>query len=85
MPLSRSPDDRPLRLMYKRAGTIEISFANCGTIQTDARHHQRRQTQAEIEPGLAEWDYGDYEGKRSVDIRKERPDRNVFLDRCPGG
>jgi probable phosphoglycerate mutase len=38
-----------------------------------------------VEPGLAEWDYGDYEGKRSVDIRKERPDWNVFRDGCPGG
>ena len=26
---------------------------------------------AELEPDLAEWDYGDYEGQRSVDIRKE--------------
>ncbi|MHB1230261.1 MAG: histidine phosphatase family protein [Halothiobacillus sp.] len=39
----------------------------------------------EIEPDLDEWDYGDYEGKRSVDIRKERPDWNVFLDGCPRG
>ncbi len=40
---------------------------------------------AEIEPGLAEWDYGDYEGKLSADIRKERPNWNVFRDGCPGG
>nr|WP_244532440.1 histidine phosphatase family protein [Methylocapsa palsarum] len=38
-----------------------------------------------VEPGLAEWDYGDYEGKRSVDIRRERPNWNVFRDGCPGG
>ena len=41
--------------------------------------------QAEIEPDLAEWDYGDYEGKLSPDIRKSRPDWNVFRDGCPGG
>jgi RpiB/LacA/LacB family sugar-phosphate isomerase len=41
--------------------------------------------QAELEPDLVEWDYGDYEGKRSVDIRKERPDWNVFRDGCPNG
>ena len=40
---------------------------------------------AKIEPDLAEWDYGDYEGKRSVDIRKERPQWNVFQDGCPAG
>lgn len=40
---------------------------------------------AEIEPDLAEWDYGEYEGRRSVDIRKERPGWNIFRDGCPGG
>ena len=39
----------------------------------------------EIEPDLAEWDYGDYEGQRSVDILKERPDWNVYRDGCPRG
>jgi broad specificity phosphatase PhoE len=42
-------------------------------------------TLAEVEPDLAEWDYGDYEGKRSVDIRRDRPGWNVFRDGCPGG
>ena len=40
---------------------------------------------AEIEPNLSEWDYGDYEGQRPADIRKARPDWNVFRDGCPGG
>jgi probable phosphoglycerate mutase len=39
----------------------------------------------EIEPDLAEWDYGDYEGQRSVDILEARPDWNVYRDGCPGG
>jgi broad specificity phosphatase PhoE len=41
--------------------------------------------EAKIEPDLAEWDYGDYEGKLSSDIHKERPDWNVLRDGCPGG
>ena len=40
---------------------------------------------AALEPDLAEWDYGDYEGQRSVDIRKGRPDWNLFRDGCPRG
>ncbi|MGD0087853.1 MAG: histidine phosphatase family protein [Verrucomicrobiota bacterium] len=40
---------------------------------------------AEIEPDLAEWDYGDYEGKHSVDIFQTRPDWNLFRDGCPHG
>ena len=35
---------------------------------------------AKIEPDLAEWDYGDYEGQHSMDIRKGRPDWNLFRD-----
>ena len=37
------------------------------------------------EPDLAEWDYGDYEGKTSADVRQQRPGWNVFLDGCPHG
>ncbi len=40
---------------------------------------------AEVEPDLTEWDYGDYEGRTSADIRQERPGWNVFRDGCPGG
>ena len=40
---------------------------------------------AEIEPDLAEWDYGDYEGKRSSEIYTGRPNWNVFCDGCPHG
>ena len=40
---------------------------------------------AEIEPDLSEWDYGDYEGRRSLDIQKSRARWNLFRDGCPQG
>ena len=40
---------------------------------------------AKVDADLMEWNYGDYEGKRSVEIRKERPDWDLFRDGCPGG
>ena len=40
---------------------------------------------AEIVQELVEWDYGDYEGRRSVEIHAERPDWQLFRDGCPGG
>jgi probable phosphoglycerate mutase len=40
---------------------------------------------AEIEPELAEWDYGDYEGRCTEDIRQGRPGWNIFRDGCPAG
>lgn len=39
----------------------------------------------EIAPELAEWDYGEYEGRRSVEIHQLRPHWNVYRDGCPGG
>lgn len=40
---------------------------------------------AEIDPDLVEWNYGDYEGRRTAEIRAERPDWQLFRDGCPGG
>ena len=40
---------------------------------------------AEIDPDLAEWDYGDYEGRRTAEILAERPDWQLFRDGAPGG
>ena len=40
---------------------------------------------ADIDHDLAEWDYGTYEGRRTVDIRAERPGWRLLEDGCPGG
>jgi histidine phosphatase superfamily protein (branch 1) len=40
---------------------------------------------AEIEPDLVEWNYGDYEGKRTVDIQQGRPGWNIWRDGRPQG
>jgi broad specificity phosphatase PhoE len=40
---------------------------------------------AEVDRDLLEWDYGEYEGRRTMDIREERPDWQLFRDGCPGG
>jgi broad specificity phosphatase PhoE len=40
---------------------------------------------AEIDRDLVEWDYGQYEGRRSAEIFAERPDWQLFRDGCPGG
>jgi broad specificity phosphatase PhoE len=40
---------------------------------------------AQVRPDLLEWDYGDYEGLTTPQIRAERPDWNLWRDGCPGG
>ena len=65
-----------------------IAFAS---VLTSPRLRARRTAEfaglgaGEIEPDLAEWNYGDYEGRLSVDIWKERPGWDIFRDGCPGG
>lgn len=43
------------------------------------------QANAIIEPDLAEWDYGDYDGLRIDEIRAQRPGWDIYTDGCPGG
>ena len=47
--------------------------------------HVGLNTIAQIDPDLAEWDYGDYEGLSPKDIRTRRLDWNLFRDGCPHG
>ena len=41
--------------------------------------------QAMVEPKLREWDYGDYEGLRSPEIRAKNPNFKLFRDGAPNG
>jgi len=40
---------------------------------------------AKADADLLEWDYGDYEGRRTSEIRAERPGWDLFADGCPNG
>jgi probable phosphoglycerate mutase len=67
----------------------EIRFTR---VLTSPRQRARRTCElaglgstAELDADLAEWDYGEYEGQRSVDICRARSGWNVFRDGCPGG
>jgi broad specificity phosphatase PhoE len=40
---------------------------------------------AEVDDDLREWDYGDYEGVTSAEIRESVPGWTVFSHPCPGG
>lgn len=40
---------------------------------------------AQRDPDLVEWNYGDYEGRRTPEILATRPGWDLFRDGCPGG
>ncbi|HEV7259143.1 MAG TPA: histidine phosphatase family protein [Bosea sp. (in: a-proteobacteria)] len=76
------------------ARALEARFSRLGFAHVLTSPRQRaRQTarlaglgaQATVEADLAEWDYGDYEGQRSVEIRAGRPDWDILRDGCPNG
>ena len=69
-----------------------LSHIRFARVFTSPRQRARRTcvlaglgAQAEIEPDLQEWDYGDYEGKLSSEVHQQRPGWDVFQDGCPGG
>jgi len=40
---------------------------------------------ADVDRDLVEWNYGDYEGRRTAEILAQRPGWELFRDGCPGG
>src|SRR5579872_4298444 len=40
---------------------------------------------AKVDPDLLEWNYGDYEGRTTSEILKQRPGWLLFRDGCPNG
>jgi broad specificity phosphatase PhoE len=40
---------------------------------------------AQVRAELAEWDYGEYDGRTTAEIRAERPDWSLWRDGAPGG
>ena len=86
IPLTEHGEEEARQLGKRLSGTKFVQ-----TFSSPSRRAQRTCTLvglsqgAEIEPDLAEWNYGDYEGGCTVDIRKNHPDWNIFRDGCPGG
>jgi broad specificity phosphatase PhoE len=62
-----------------------------GLVLTSPRQRARRTAElagfpdAHVEPGLVEWDYGDYEGLTTEQIRRRVPGWTVWTHGCPGG
>jgi broad specificity phosphatase PhoE len=71
--------ERLKRLRFAKvfASPLERAFRTCALAGFSAS--------AEVDADLIEWDYGEYEGRTSAEIRAERPDWDLFKDGCPRG
>ena len=86
LPLNARGEENARKLGPRLAG---ISFAK---IFTSPLQRARKTCElsglgasAQVDPDLMEWDYGQYEGKSSIDIRQQRPEWDLFRDGAPGG
>jgi probable phosphoglycerate mutase len=84
IPLTERGEEDAYRLRHRFAA---VTFARAFTspLQRAARTAALAGYSPEVDPELLEWDYGQYEGRKSAEIRAERPDWELFRDGAPGG
>jgi len=74
-----------------RALAARLRGANFGLVLTSPRQRARRTAElagfpdAVVDDDLAEWDYGDYEGVTTEEIREKDPDWTIWSGVTPGG
>jgi broad specificity phosphatase PhoE len=85
VPLSAAGRRAASRLAARLAG-IEFAAVICSPLR------RAKETAAlaglvctSEDPRLEEWDYGDYEGRTTVEIHADRPDWDMWRDGTPGG
>ncbi len=78
--------ERIARLLEERLRDVKFDL-----VLTSPRERARRTAElagfpdAETDPDLAEWDYGDFEGITTPEIRETVPGWTVWTHPCPGG
>jgi broad specificity phosphatase PhoE len=79
--------ERNARQLGERLGGLTFAKVFTSPLQRAARTCELAGfgAAAETDRELVEWNYGKYEGLRTVDIHAERPDWQLFRDGCPGG
>ncbi|HET9313234.1 MAG TPA: histidine phosphatase family protein, partial [Nitrospira sp.] len=79
--------ERTARRLGERLKALTFTAVFTSPLQRAARPCELAgfKSVAEVDKDLVEWDYGQYEGRRTAEIRAERPDWELFRDGCPGG
>jgi probable phosphoglycerate mutase len=86
LPLTEQGERNAQRLRERLTGLLFVK------VLTSPLQRARRTSElagfggvAEVDPDLVEWNYGDYEGIRTDEIRANQPGWELFRDGCPNG
>ena len=79
--------ERTARRLGERLKALTFTAVFTSPLQRAARTCELAgfKSVTEVDKDLVEWNYGQYEGRRTAEIRAERPDWELFRDGCPGG
>ncbi len=77
--------ERNARGLGERLKGVTFNQVLTSPLQRASRTAELANLAPEVDPDLVEWDYGDYEGRRTADIRVENPTWHLFHDGSPGG
>src|SRR5882672_8784650 len=77
IPLTAKGEEDGRRMGPRLAG-VSFSRVLTSPLQRAARTATLAGFQAEIEPELVEWNYGEYEGLKTAEVRANRPDWDLF-------
>ena len=79
--------ERNARRLGERLKGLEVAKVFTSPLQRAARTCQLAGfgSRAEVDGDLVEWNYGQYEGRTTIEILAGRPGWELFRDGCPGG
>ena len=73
------------RTLAGRVATHRFSMVLCSPLSRARETADLVGLQPQLRDDLVEFDYGDYEGLTTPEIREQRPDWYLWRDGCPGG
>jgi probable phosphoglycerate mutase len=85
LPLTAHGEEQARELAGRLAGTDFAVVWSSPLRRALDTAHLAGFAQPRIDDRLVELDYGEYEGVTTADIRRDRPDWDLWTDGCPGG
>ena len=84
IPLTNEGERRALALK-KPLASVEFEAVYSSPLQRAVKTARQAGFEPILEKDLQEWDYGQFEGLKTLDIQKKYPDWNLFRDGAEGG